>query len=67
MVQCNVARQGEKDILEDFDDKVLSLAIKTLWHLPENDMYQQTVMRLSPGSTRQGGRNGGLQCLALNH
>ncbi|XP_076082636.1 uncharacterized protein LOC143053741 [Mytilus galloprovincialis] len=55
-VQFNIARQGGDETLEDWADRVQSLATKAFRHLPEDHMYQQAIMRLCQGaSDKEGG------------
>jgi hypothetical protein len=49
-VQFNNARQTPEELLEDWADRVLSLATRALIDLHETHMYQQVVMRLCQGA-----------------
>jgi hypothetical protein len=49
-VQFNNARQTPEELLEDWADRVLSLATRALIDLHETHMYQQVVMRLCQGT-----------------
>jgi hypothetical protein len=49
-VQFNNARQTPDELLEDWADLVLSLAIRAFRDLPETHMYQQAVMRICQGA-----------------
>ena len=44
-VQFNNARQTPDELLEDWADRVLSLATRAFRDLPETHMYQQAVVR----------------------
>jgi hypothetical protein len=48
-VQFNNARQTPDELLEDWADRVLSLATRAFRDLPEAHMYQQAVVRLCQG------------------
>ena len=48
--QFNNARQTPEELLEDWADRVLSLATRALRDLPETHMYQQAVLRLCQGA-----------------
>ncbi|VDI54997.1 Hypothetical predicted protein [Mytilus galloprovincialis] len=48
-VQFNNARQAPEESLEDWADRVLSLATRAFRNLPEEYMYEQAVMRLCQG------------------
>lgn len=48
-VQFQIARQQADENLEDWADRVLSLATKAFRDLPEDHMYQQAVLRLCQG------------------
>ena len=48
-VQFNNARQTPEELMEDWVDRVLSLATRAFRELPEKHMYQQAVVRLSKG------------------
>jgi hypothetical protein len=50
-VQFNNGRQTPEELLEDWADRVLSLATRALRDLPETHMYQQVVVRLCQGVT----------------
>ena len=50
-VQFNNARQTPDELLEDWADRVLSLATRALRDLPETHMYQQAVVRLCQGAS----------------
>ncbi|VDI21152.1 Hypothetical predicted protein [Mytilus galloprovincialis] len=48
--------QGGDETLEDWADRVQSLATKAFRHLPEDHMYQQAIMRLCQGAAdKEGG------------
>ena len=49
-VQFNNARQTPEELLEDWADRVLSLATRAFGDLPENHMYQQEVVRFCQGT-----------------
>jgi hypothetical protein len=49
-VQFSNVRQTPDELLEDWVDRVLSLATRAFRELPEKHMYQQVVMRLSHGA-----------------
>ena len=49
-VQFNNARQTPDELLEDWADRVLSLATRAIRDLPETHMYQQTLVRLCQGA-----------------
>ena len=49
-VQFNNARQTPDELLEDWADRVLSLATRAFRDLPETHMYQQAVVRLCQGA-----------------
>ena len=49
-VQFNNARQTPEELLEDWEDRVLSLATRAFGDLPENHMYQQEVVRFCHGT-----------------
>jgi len=49
-VQFNNARQLPEESLEDWADRVLSLATRAFRHLPEEHMYKQAVLRLCQGA-----------------
>ena len=49
-VQFNNARQTPEELLEDWADRVLSLATRAFRELPEKHMYQQAVVRLCQGA-----------------
>jgi hypothetical protein len=49
-VQFNNARQTPDELLEDWADRVLSLATRAFRDLPETHMYQQAVVRLCQGT-----------------
>ena len=49
-VQFSNARQTPEDLLEDWADRVLSLATRAFRELPENHMYQQAVVRFCQGA-----------------
>jgi hypothetical protein len=44
-IQFNNARQTPDELLEDWADRVLSLATRAFRDLPETHMYQQAVVR----------------------
>ncbi|VDI24405.1 Hypothetical predicted protein [Mytilus galloprovincialis] len=48
-VQFNNARQAPEESLEDWADRVLSLATRAFRNLPDDYMYEQAVMRLCQG------------------
>ena len=48
-VQFKNARQTSEELLEDWADRVLSLATRALRDLSETHMYQQVVVRLCQG------------------
>ena len=48
-VQFNNARQAPEESLEDWADRVLSLATRAFRTLPDDYMYEQAVMRLCQG------------------
>ena len=50
-VQFNNARQTPDELLEDWADRVLSLATRAFRYLPETHMYQQAVVRLCHGAS----------------
>lgn len=50
LVQFNSARQSSEESLEDWADRVLTLAMKAFRNLPERHMYQQAIMRLCQGA-----------------
>ena len=50
-VQFNNARQTPDELLEDWADRVLSLATRAFRDLPETHMYKQAVVRLCQGAT----------------
>ena len=50
-VQFNNARQTPDELLEDWADRVLSLATRAFRDLPETHMYQQAVVRLCQGAS----------------
>ena len=50
-VQFNNARQTPEELLEDWADRVLSLATRAFRDLPETHMYQQAVVRLCQGAS----------------
>jgi hypothetical protein len=52
-VQFNNARQTPEELLEDWADRVLSLATRSFGDLPENHMYQQEVVRFCQGAGDQ--------------
>jgi hypothetical protein len=49
-VQFNNARQTPEELLEDWVDRVMSLATRAFRELPEKHMYQQVVVRLCQGA-----------------
>ena len=49
-VQFSNARQTPNELLEDWADRVLSLATKAFGDIPENHMYQQEVVRFCQGA-----------------
>jgi hypothetical protein len=49
-VQFSNARQTPDELLEDWADRVLSLATRAFEDLPENHMYQQEVVRFGQGA-----------------
>ena len=49
-VQFNNARQTPDELLEDWADRVLSLATSVFRDLPETHMYQQAVVRICQGA-----------------
>jgi hypothetical protein len=49
-VQLNNAHQTPDELLEDWADRVLSLATRVFRDLPETHMYQQAVVRLCQGA-----------------
>jgi len=49
--QFNNARQTADELLEDWADRVLSLATRAFRELPENHMYQQAVVRFCQGAS----------------
>ena len=49
-VQFNNAHQTPEELLEDWADRVLSLATRALGDLPENHMHQQEVVRFCRGA-----------------
>jgi hypothetical protein len=49
-VQFSNARQTPDELLEDWADRVLSLATRAFGNLPENHMYQQEVVRFYQGA-----------------
>ena len=49
-VQFQIARQAPDETLEDWADRVLSLATKAFRNLPVEHLFQQAVMRLCQGS-----------------
>jgi hypothetical protein len=49
-VQFNNARQTPEELLEDWVDRVLSLATRAFRELPEKHMYHQAVVRLCQGT-----------------
>ena len=49
-VQFNNARQTPDELLEDWADRVLSLATRAFRDLPETHMYKQAVVRLCQGA-----------------
>jgi hypothetical protein len=49
-IQFNNARQTPDELLEEWADGVLSLAIRAFGDLPENHMYQQEVVRFCQGT-----------------
>jgi hypothetical protein len=53
-IQFNNARQTPDELLEEWADGVLSLAIRAFGDLPENHMYQQEVVRSHPGTRTTG-------------
>ena len=52
-VQFNNARQTPDELLEDWADRVLSLATRAFRDLPETHMYQQAVVRLCQGAAHK--------------
>ena len=50
-VQFNNARQTPDELLEDWADRVLSLATRAFRDLPETHVYQQAVVRLCQGAS----------------
>ena len=50
-VQFNNALQTPDELLEDWADRVLSLATRAFRDLPETHMYQQTVVMLCQGAS----------------
>ena len=49
-VQFNNARQNPEESLEDWADRVLTLATKAFRNLPEPHMYQQAILKLCQGA-----------------
>ena len=49
-VQFSNARQTPEELLEDWADRVLSLATRAFRELPEKHMYQQSVVRFFQGA-----------------
>ncbi len=49
-VQFSNARQTPEELLEDWADRVLSLATRAFRELPETHMYQQAVVRFCQGA-----------------
>jgi len=49
-VRFSNARQTPDELLEDWADRVLSLATRAFGDLPENHMYQQAVVRFCQGA-----------------
>ena len=49
-VQFSNAHQTPEELLEDWADRVLSLATRAFRELPENHMYQQAVVRFCQGT-----------------
>lgn len=49
-VQFQNARQALEESLEDWADRVLSLATKAFRGLPDEHMYQQAILRLCQGA-----------------
>ena len=48
--QFSKARQTSDELLEDWADRVRSLANRAFGDLPENHMYQQEVVRFCQGA-----------------
>jgi hypothetical protein len=48
--QFSNARQTPGELLEDWADRVFSLANRAFGYLPENHMYQQEVVRFCQGA-----------------
>ena len=56
-VQFSNARQTLEELLEDWADRVLSLATRAFRELPEKHMYQRAVMRFFQGAAyKEAGR-----------
>jgi hypothetical protein len=49
-VQFNNARQTPEELLEDWADRILSLATRAFRELPEKHMYQQAIVRFCQGA-----------------
>ncbi len=50
-IQFQNAKQGAEEDLEDWADRVLSLATRAFRELPDHHMYQQAVLRICQGAS----------------